>query len=78
MRGQIRSSTSRDNLIAKTRWKIIMTPKLTTTKNATKYVKQERDWHRYLITKWKLFTSKRKTTVGQPNLGNQLTEEIAS
>jgi hypothetical protein len=31
-----------------------------------------------LETKWKLFATERKTTLGQPNLGNPLTEEIAS
>jgi hypothetical protein len=31
-----------------------------------------------LVTKWKLFAPKRKTTSGQPNPGNQLTEEITS
>jgi hypothetical protein len=31
-----------------------------------------------LVTKWKLFVPKRKTTEGQPNPGNQLTEEITS
>jgi hypothetical protein len=31
-----------------------------------------------LVTTWKLFAPKRKTTQGQPNPGNLLTEEITS
>jgi len=31
-----------------------------------------------LVTTWKLFAPKRKTTQGQPNIGNLLTEEITS
>jgi len=31
-----------------------------------------------LVREWKLFAPKIKTTPGQPNLGNLLTEEIAS
>jgi hypothetical protein len=31
-----------------------------------------------LLRKWKSFAPKRKTTPGQPNPGNLLTEEIAS